>query len=161
MRGNSTLILILSLSLVGPFLTACSPNRKAADPTTKKDAAATLADKTYALTVEQQWDKTTAEPAAERKYIPSGAGKEYTVVFAADQAEVTITQPDLEKPVLGRRTRNEPNLWSYRLKEWLFAGGELGIRLENGRLQAQFDVLGSGTPLISSERGPLTEKSGK
>ncbi|PKN44247.1 MAG: hypothetical protein CVU59_12130, partial [Deltaproteobacteria bacterium HGW-Deltaproteobacteria-17] len=75
-----------------------------------------------------------------------------------DQTEVTISHPELEKPVHGLRTRNEPNLWSYRLKEGLFAGGELDIRLENGRLQAQFDVLGSGTPLISSERGPLTEK---
>jgi len=159
MRKPSHLILILTLALTGGLLPACSSNQKAADATTKKDAAAALLDKTYTLTVEQQWDKVVAEPSVERKYIPASARKEYTVVFAADQTEVTITHPDLEKPVLGRRTRNEPNLWSYRLKEGLFAGGELEVRLENGRLQAQFDVLGSGTPLISSERGPLTEKT--
>jgi hypothetical protein len=89
------------------------------------------------------------------------AKKEYSVVFSADQTAVTITHPDLEKPVLGGRAKQETQMWSYRLKEGLFAGGELVVRFENGRINAQLDVLGSGTPLISSERGPLTAKSAK
>jgi hypothetical protein len=84
--------------------------------------------------------------------------KEYGLVLSADQNEVTLTHANFATPVKGRRVKQEERVWTYRLKEGLMAGGELIIRFEGKTPQAQLDILGSGAPLISSERGPLSPK---
>ncbi len=149
------LIIVLGLALVS----ACSSKDKTPETASKKDAAAALADGAYVLTVQEAWDKNReAPPADPLKYVPVTDKKEYALVLSADQNEVTLTHAELAEPVKGNRVKQEERVWTYRLKEGLMAGGDLFIRFEGEAPRAQLDILGSGVPLISSERGTLTAK---
>jgi len=149
---NHFSIILLGLAL----LAACSSKDKTPESPSKKDGAPVLADGTYVLTVQEAWDRNReAPPADPLKYVPVTDQKEYALVLSADQNEVTITHADLAEPVKGRRVKQEERVWTYRLKEGLMAGGDLFIRFEGAPPKAQLDVLGSGVPLISSERGLL------
>ncbi len=156
MRHASFLTTCLTLTLGLTLLSACSSKDKPAQGTSKADGAPVLADGAYVLTVQEAWDRNReAPPSDPLKYVPVTAKKEYSLVLTADQGEVTITHADFAEPVKGRRVKQEERAWTYRLKEGLMAGGDLFIRFEGPTTKAQLDVLGSGVPLISSERGPL------
>jgi len=152
---NHWLLVILSLAL----LAACSSKDKTPETASKKDVAAPLADGAYVLTVQEAWDRNReAPPADPLKYVPVTDKKEYGLALSADQNEVILTHAELAEPVKGRRVKQEEKVWTYRLKEGLMAGGDLFIRFDGATPQAQLDILGSGVPLISSERGPLQPK---
>ncbi|MDX9720586.1 MAG: hypothetical protein RBU37_07555 [Myxococcota bacterium] len=124
-------------------------------PLTKTDNAQ-LSDGAYVLSVEHEWDRNQEQAfEAELNYVAS-AGNSYQVVLGNALTEVTVSHPEWESAAKGKRSSSESGKHSYRLSEGLFAGGELVITCTSDGLQAQLDVLGSGVPIISSERGVLT-----
>lgn len=116
---------------------------------------------TYRMTVTRLADHPTgnavAPPIDESLYSPVENGNEYTITVSAEWREVGVSGAALsDGPAAGTAMQNTPISVLIRLDSGLWAGGYLFISVVNEQLVGELVISGSGVPIISAEKGPLT-----
>ena len=110
----------------------------------------------YVLVVDHVW-KRSSTPEQPRDipdaaYFATPPTQRWSVTFAGEN--VTLVPVAGGDTVRGIRTEHKGAESTYRLDEGLFAGGELTVR---GTV-CTVTTLGSGVPIIASERGTLVRR---
>jgi|GEM_PF-5939864 len=111
-----------------------------------------LVDGTYSLTLQEIAAHPRTAFPADGAYQKKKDAKPVILRISETGKRVRI---DFEKPVQGTLVKQDKMSSQYRLKD-LFAGGHLRIEPTATGPRATFVVLGSGVPVIRSERGPVT-----
>jgi hypothetical protein len=116
---------------------------------------------TYRMTVTRLADhpgaNTLSPPIDESLYSPVENGNEYTITVSAEWREVGVSGAALsDGPAAGTVMQNTPTSVLISLDSGLWAGGYLFISVVNEQLVGELVISGSGFPIISAEKGPLT-----
>jgi hypothetical protein len=119
-----------------------------------------LANGEWLLRVNRRWngDPTGVEspstPLPEEDYEPITAAPTYNVGLGLNWSFVAIGN----EPISGPLTPESGERFTYDLTSGTSAGGRFVIWANDSGLQAELTIYGSGVPIASSERGPLTPK---
>jgi hypothetical protein len=122
----------------------------------------TLAGNVYILTITHIWDGSSGSPQfpsdelSECDYGAVDDGPQYEVRISEDGHQIEIVGHDFSEPIVGHRSEGTGQ--SVRFDLQLFAGGRFRIWIQGVKLTAELTAYGSGLPIISSERGELSEK---
>lgn len=115
-----------------------------------------LTDGGWSLHVDRTWTapaegvSSPSDPLDEADYETTAAGPVYPVIVSDGGASVAIGDTPLE----GVRGDDVGARLHYDLDAGTFAGGRFEV-WDDGGLQGELTVFGSGVPIVSSERGPL------
>jgi hypothetical protein len=109
----------------------------------------------FLFVVEQEIEESITEGFTidDSFYVEVENGREYTVSFSADHANVSINPGNLS----GQLETEENKILEYSIVEEYFAGGRFIVWIEDGDFYAELTEYGSGVPIIASEKGSLTE----
>lgn len=91
------------------------------------------------------------EELSEECYTQINEDKSYDIIFSANGENVTIDSSEITGTLQTVETQKE----IFYLDEGLFAGGRFVVWKQNGILEAELTVYGSGRPIVGSERGTL------
>ena len=113
-----------------------------------------------AILVERLGLDRRSEEVDESEYRPISKGSTYAILVSDRGARVEIDgkkRTAVHPPMKGvRSSPTEPIV--YKLDDGTFAGGRFVVWPGKNGLQGELTIYGSGVPLISSERGPISRQ---
>ncbi|MCP4441481.1 MAG: hypothetical protein GY810_21445 [Aureispira sp.] len=144
---------ILTLALLTVLVWSCAKGKKTLTSNTLE-----LKGKSFTLKIDKIAKHPKVgypfNPVDEKEYKNVSKGNEYTVSFSKNGNSITIMPGEIK----GKITKIEDkNIKEYELEKGLVANGRFDVWLDNNKLKAEYTIYGSGVPVISSERGLLTE----
>jgi hypothetical protein len=150
-------VVVLCMGLAS--LMACGEGRQPS-AVSDSDLAQAFRDGAWVLTVDRTLRNGVsasgfpATPLSEVDFAPVLGGPVYRLAVSQHAAQIEIAEPrmvgQLEQAIAERLT--------YRLVEGTpSAGGRMVLWREQGGLQAELTIYGSGVPVVKSERGPIRQ----
>lgn len=132
-------------------------------PRAEADRVAPIPVQRFRFTVQRELDRDAVqalhrlptEDAPERFFRPV-QGRAYVLVLSPDGMHAEVQRPG--QPTLRghMQSARRGTVWRYDLDEGAFAGGVLVLSLDPANFTGSLVVRGSGVPVVSIERGPLT-----
>ena len=120
-----------------------------------------LADGDWLLAVDRGWrglpyDRLPSDPLDEEDYVALESGPTYRLTVSDGGARVAFA----DSAKVARRTGGDRDHADYEMTEGTFAGGRLRVwSRQDGSLEAELTIYGSGVPILSSGRGSLRPAS--
>jgi hypothetical protein len=122
------------------------------------DGAAVFGDGSWQMKVDRRWNNASDSPGSpfdpldEKDFIQVQDGDTYPVEVSDAWRHVSVGN----EPLSGISTPDKTGALAYELNSGTFAGGRFRIWVGPSGLQAERTLYGSGVPIVSSERGPLS-----